>query len=253
MLINHASLLPLTDRLRRKLSYMSIPNHRRKLIYSSILLESNLVTAPEIAMLQAFLSSYDHDTYEHVYRIAGTAVEVAYSLDLTEEDAGLVYLSALLHDIGKVTIPSAILQKRGPLDEGEQQVMRLHPQIGQHMLTQAGGVFGRLADIVVAHHERWDGLGYPFGLAGEDIPLSGRILAVVDSFDAMTSARAYQKPQSMAVAYAEVEQCAGSQYDPRVVAAFLSACDTRIVVNTDLIASPFVPRLARTNVSALSA
>jgi HD-GYP domain-containing protein (c-di-GMP phosphodiesterase class II) len=221
---------------------MSVPNHRRKLIYSSILLENNLVTASEMAMLQAFLSSYDHDTYEHAYRIAGMALEVAYSLDLTEEDAGLVYLSALLHDIGKVTIPSAILQKRGPLDES-----------GQHMLAQAGGVFGRLADIVVVHHERWDGLGYPFGLAGEDIPLAGRILAVVDSFDAMTSARAYQKPQSMAVAYAEVERCAGSQYDPRVVAAFLSMCDTRTVVNTDLIASPFVPWLARNHVSALSA
>jgi len=253
MLINHASLLSLTDRLRRKLSYMSVPNHRRKLIYPSILLENNLVTASEMAMLQAFLSSYDHDTYDHAYRIAGTALEVAYSLGLTEEDAGLVYLSALLHDIGKAAIPSAILQKRGPLDEGEQQMMRLHPQIGQHMLAQAGGVFGRLADIVVTHHERWDGQGYPFGLAGEDIPLAGRILAVVDSFDAMTSERAYQEPQSIAVAYAEVERCAGSQYDPHVVAAFLRACDTRTVVNTGLIASPFVPWLARTNVSALSA
>ncbi|GHO95729.1 hypothetical protein KSF_057770 [Reticulibacter mediterranei] len=253
MLINHASLLSLTDRLRRKLSYMSVSNHRRKLICSPILLENNLVTASEMAMLQAFLSSYDHNTYEHAYRIAGTALEVAYSLDLTEEDAGLIYLSALLHDIGKAAIPSAILQKRGPLDEGEQQVMRLHPQIGQHMLAQAGGVFSRLADIVVAHHERWDGQGYPFGLAGEDIPLAGRILAVVDSFDAMTSERAYQEPQSMAVAYAEVERCAGSQYDPRVVAAFLSACDTRTVVNTGLIAAPFGPWLARTNVSALSA
>jgi HD-GYP domain-containing protein (c-di-GMP phosphodiesterase class II) len=246
MLINHASLLSLTDRLRRKLSYMPIPDHRRKLIYSSILLENNLVTTSEMAMLQAFLSSYDHDTYEHAYRIAGTALEVAYCLDMTQEEAGLVYLSALLHDIGKVIIPSTILQKRGPLDEEEQRVMRLHPQIGQHMLAQAGGVFGRLADIVVAHHERWDGQGYPFGLVGEDIPLAGRILTVVDSFDAMTSARVYQKPQSRAVAYTEVEQCAGSQYDPRVVAAFLSTRDTRI-------ATPFVPWQARSNVSTLSA
>ncbi len=246
MLINHASLLPLTDRLRRKLSYMSIPNHRRKLIYPSILLENNLVTVAEMTMLQAFLSSYDQDTYEHSYRIAGMALEVAYYLRLTEEDAGLVYLSALLHDIGKVTIPSAILQKRGPLDESELQVMRQHPQIGQHMLAQAGGVFGRLADIVVTHHERWDGQGYPFGRAGEDIPLAGRILAVVDSFDAMTSLRAYQKPQSLAFAYAEVELCAGNQYDPRVVAAFLSTRDTRTVTS-------FVPLLARNNVRALSA
>jgi putative nucleotidyltransferase with HDIG domain len=253
MLINHAPLLSLTDRLRRKLSYMPIPNHRRKLMYSSFLLENDLITASEMAMLQAFLSSYDHDTYEHAYRIAETALEVAYSLDLTQEETGLVYLAALLHDIGKITIPRAILQKSGPLDEHEQQVMRLHPQIGEYMLTQAGGVFGRLASIVVTHHERWDGHGYPFGLAGEDIPLAGRILTVVDSFDAMTSARVYQKPQSMVVACAEVERCAGSQYDPRVVAAFLSTYDTRTAQNSDLIAAPFVLRLARTNVGALSA
>jgi len=114
------------------------------------------------------------------------------------------------------------------------------------MLARVGGVFSRLADIVVTHHERWDGQGYPFGRAGEDIPLAGRLLAVVDSFDAMTSLRAYQKPQSLAFAYAEVERCAGSQYDPRVVAAFLSTRDTRTV-------TPFVPLLARNNIRALSA
>jgi putative nucleotidyltransferase with HDIG domain len=246
MLIHHAPLLSLTDRLRRKLSYMSVPNHRRKLIFPSIVLENNLVTASEMVMLQELLSSYDHDTYEHAYRIAGMALEVAYNLSVTGEDAGLLYLAALLHDIGKVNIPSAILQKRGPLDESEQQVMRRHPQIGQHMLIQAGGVFDRLADIVVVHHERWDGQGYPFGLVGENIPLAGRILAVVDSFDAMTSLRAYQKPQSLALAYAEVERCAGEQYDPRVVTAFLSTHDTRT-------ATPFAPSLARNNVSALTA
>ena len=103
--------------------------------------------------------------------------------------------------------------------------MQLHPKIGRCMLSQAGGVFAGIEHIVVAHHERWDGEGYPAGLACEEIPLSARILAVVDSFDAMTSTRVYQQKRSVAEARLELLLGAGYQYDPRVVAAFVKLLD----------------------------
>jgi putative nucleotidyltransferase with HDIG domain len=250
MLIASTSLLSVTDRLRWKLSFVSSYHHRRKLIDSSIsenILGKNMLSTSEMTMLRTFMSACDHDTYEHSYRIAHSALGVARSLQLSQEKVCLVYLAALLHDIGKVTIPDAILKKRGPLNDDEQEIMRLHPQIGQHMLAQAGGVFGQLAAIVVAHHERWDGLGYPGGLAGEHIPVLARIVAVVDSFDAMTSSRGYRRPLSEAEADAELEICAGSQYDPRVVAAFLSMCDTQIVPETGQMYPPLIAWMAQAN------
>ena len=105
--------------------------------------------------------------------------------------------------------------------------MRRHPEIGQQMLLRVGGGLDLIAPIVVAHHERWDGLGYPQQLAGEAIPLSARILAVADSFDAMTSRRPYRAPISAAAAQAELLRGAGSQYDPTIVAAFLAMLAAR--------------------------
>jgi len=141
----------------------------------------------------------------------------------------------LLHDIGKIGIPDAILHKPGPLSEEEWTVMRLHPEIGQHILSQAGGVFIALARIVVAHHERWDGHGYPSGLAQESIPLAARILTVIDSYDAMTSRRVYRGPMSPLAAREELQRCAGSQYDPEVVTAFLHVLDTHDIMGSILI------------------
>ena len=103
--------------------------------------------------------------------------------------------------------------------------MHHHPEIGQQVLAQVGGVFELLSHIVVAHHERWDGMGYPHGLAKEAIPISARILCVVDSYDAMISDRPYRKPHSAAEARAELQRCSGSQFDPLVVEAFLQVLD----------------------------
>ncbi len=252
MLITNTSLQAFMYRLRWKLSYASSPTYRLKfldstsiIVYEEKMVEKGALSGAEMKMVRTFMSSCDDDTYEHSYRIAHEAQKVARLLKLSQKEVGMVYLAALLHDIGKVSIPRAILKKRGPLDEDEQKMMRLHPQIGQYMLAQVGGIFGQLGDIVVAHHERWDGLGYPEGLAGEEIPLLARIVAVVDSFDAMTSARGYRKPLSEEEAREELENCAGSQYDPCVVAAFLSTRDTRIVEKKGRVYTPLIGRMVQ--------
>ena len=113
--------------------------------------------------------------------------------------------------------------------------MRLHPQIGQKILSQAGGIFTALASIVVAHHERWDGHGYPIGLEQEAIPLAARILAVIDSYDAMTSRRVYRAAMSPLAARLELQRCSSSQYDPDVVAAFLDVLDTHDILGSVLV------------------
>ncbi|HEU0003962.1 MAG TPA: diguanylate cyclase [Ktedonobacteraceae bacterium] len=185
---------------------------------------------PDTYVLQALTavaSAHDGDTSAHSMRMVNMAKETARALGCTEEEVRLVRLAALLHDIGKVGVPHEILRKPGPLTDDEWSVMRRHPKIGRQILAQAGGKFEMLSYIVVAHHERWDGKGYPYGLSGEAIPLGARILAVADSFDAMTSDRPYRKALPIADARKELQRCAGNQYDPRVVAAFLHTLDAQ--------------------------
>ena len=192
-------------------------------------LEANIEEhTPDTYVLQALTavaSAHDGDTSAHSMRLVNMARETARALSCSEEEVRLVRLAALLHDIGKVGIPHEILHKPGPLTDDEWSVMRRHPKIGRQILAQAGGKFELLSHIVVAHHEHWDGKGYPYGLSGETIPLGARILAVIDSFDAMTSNRPYRKAMPVSDARNELQRCAGQQYDPRVVAAFLHMLD----------------------------
>ncbi len=188
-----------------------------------------------VQVLTAAASARDRGTDDHSHRMVVLAEATARALQQPEEAIHLVRLGALLHDIGKIGIPDAILHKPGPLSEEEWAVMRLHPEIGHKILTQAGGVFHALASIVVAHHERWDGRGYPAGLAHESIPLAARILTVIDSYDAMTSRRVYRNAMSPLAAREELKRCAGSQYDPDVVAAFLHVLDTHDIMGAMLI------------------
>jgi putative two-component system response regulator len=139
--------------------------------------------------------------------------------------------AAPLHDVGKVGIPDSILLKPGPLDEEEWAVMRTHPQIGADLVqrvierTEDPGSLPMGYDIALCHHERWDGSGYPQGLAGEDIPLSARILAVADCFDALTSRRPYKEAWTHEAAADYLRDHAGTQFDPSVVEAFLTRED----------------------------
>ena len=174
-----------------------------------------------LAALLAVQRFHDQDTAGHGERLALYAQATARILGRPKEELRLIRLAALLHDIGKIGIPGSILHKPGPLTEEEWVIMRRHPEIGRQILAQLGGIFQLLSRIVVAHHERWDGQGYPSGLAKEEIPLGARILAVVDSYDAMTSDRLYRAAFSVTKARAELRRCAGRQYDPQVVEAFL--------------------------------
>ena len=141
-----------------------------------------------------------------------------------------------LHDIGKVGIPEQVLSKPGPLDEDEWALMREHPAIGTRILEPIRFLTGAL-EIVRSHHERWDGAGYPDGLEAEQIPLTARIFALADSFDAMTSDRPYRKAMPVEDALDEIRRGAGSQFDPRIAAEFLAMAATGEVLTV----SPDVP------------
>jgi len=126
----------------------------------------------------------------------------------------------LLHDIGKIGIPDAILLKPGPLTPAEWKIMRTHPEIGRQLVEQVPFLRGAVP-IVYHHHERWDGTGYPLGLKGEDIPLGARIFALADAFDAMTFDRPYSQAIPLAAARQEIQRSAGTHFDPLVVETFL--------------------------------
>jgi HD-GYP domain-containing protein (c-di-GMP phosphodiesterase class II) len=181
-----------------------------------------------VQALCAVASAHDTYTSEHAQRMTSRAVAIARRLGSSEEEIQLLHLATLFHDIGKVGIPDTLLRKSGPLTPEEWEVVRQHPRIGEQILEEIGGIFSRAARIVVSHHERWDGMGYPDKLAGEVIPMSARIISVIDAYDAMTSERSYRKPLSDEQARMELKRCMGSQFDPRVVEAFLDTTDDTI-------------------------
>ena len=186
----------------------------------------NLADVAVMQVLTVIVSEHDRETTAHGQRMVQLAEATARKLKCSQEEIHLVRLAALLHDIGKIGIPDTILHKPGTLTEAEWIIMRRHPEIGRQLLTRIGRVLERLADSAGAHHERWDGQGYPHGLAKTAIPLNARILSVVDSYDAMTSPRPYRRdPLNVGEAKVELQQYAGSQFDPCVVEAFLSVLE----------------------------
>jgi hypothetical protein len=165
----------------------------------------------------------DQETRGHSVRVATHSLDIAKMLGIKEEDELLtVYRGALMHDVGKIGVPDAILLKPAKLTEEEWEFMRRHPALGYRILAQVP-YLRPAAKIVLAHHERWDGDGYPRKLKGEDIPLGARIFAICDTYDAIISDRPYRKGQSPDAALAEILRCAGTQFDPKVVEAFEAA------------------------------
>jgi putative nucleotidyltransferase with HDIG domain len=159
-------------------------------------------------------------TPNHSYRVAHWVRPVALKLGLTRRDIRIAYWAALLHDIGKIGLPDHILTKRGSLTELEWIWIRLHPSVGAELVTSMAPL-AESACLIYAHHERYDGLGYPDGLEGKEIPLGARIISVTDAYDAMTSERVYCKARSHIEAVGELLNQSGRQFDPLVISAFI--------------------------------
>ncbi len=174
-----------------------------------------------LAALTAAVETKDDETAVHGDEVARLAERVAHRLGLSAAESRDVRYAALLHDIGKIAVPSEILLKPGALTDAEWKVMRAHATIGADLVARIAP-FAHLSDAVRHHHERIDGAGYPDGLAGEDIPLAARIIAACDTFDAMTTDRPYRAALSIEEATVELRRVAGSQLDTRVVDAFLA-------------------------------
>ncbi len=174
--------------------------------------------AGTVEALAALVDARDAYTGGHAHDVAVLALRVALALGLDAAEARMVGLAARLHDVGKVAVPDAILRKPGRLTEEEWAVMRTHPAVGGDVVGRAPALRA-LAPIIRAHHERWDGRGYPDGLAGEGIPLAARIIAVVDAYEVMTTGRPYRAARDRAGALDELRRHAGAQFDPAAVAA----------------------------------
>jgi putative nucleotidyltransferase with HDIG domain len=170
----------------------------------------------------------DEYTGEHTQGVVELSLRVGDELGVDEETRRAVEFGALLHDIGKIAIPNSIINKPGKLDDAEWAVMKTHTVEGQRMLERVGGLLGRIGVVVRASHERWDGGGYPDGLAGKAIPLAARIVAACDAWNAMQTDRSYRKALPFEVAIDELHRNAGTQFDPCVVAALVAVVERDI-------------------------
>ncbi len=177
-----------------------------------------------VTSLSLAIDAKDHYTHGHSKKVAAYAALIAERLGFNEERVAEVHLGGLLHDIGKVGIPENILSKNGPLDPEEWDTMKRHVWFGEQLLEPLHAISG-VRQMVRHHHEMFDGSGYPDGLAGERIPLGARIIAVADAYDTITAERTYKKARPAAAALDEIKRCAGGQFDPEVVRAFLEALE----------------------------
>lgn len=171
---------------------------------------------------------YYRDPYTamHAEHVADLMTGLAGQIGMSSDEISLAYMVGVLHDVGKIKTPEAILTKPGRLTAAEFDIMKRHPAEGAVMLEKIAGV-GPIAHILRYHHERWDGRGYPDGLSGGEIPFFSRMLAVCDTFDAMTSKRCYRTPVGLEECLLEIRRCAGSQFDPDICAAFIEFMQVR--------------------------
>ncbi|HEY3427779.1 MAG TPA: HD domain-containing phosphohydrolase [Acidimicrobiia bacterium] len=174
------------------------------------------------SLLKAMRGVVD-DLYGHVHRVSDLAVALGKEMSIARDDVKRLGLVGILHDVGKIHIDPGVLAKPGPLDELERDHMRQHPEIGYAMIAEKFD--RRVSEAILYHHERYDGFGYPFGIAGTKIPVLSRIVLVADAFDAITSHRAYQPALSVDFAISEIINNSGTQFDPAVVEAFLAVIE----------------------------
>lgn len=174
-----------------------------------------------IKSISSALDAKDTYTNGHSFRVTLYSLMIANAVDMGEIEIEDLEMAGLLHDIGKIGIPRSIICKPGKLTDDEFTMMKQHPEIGEKILNGIKRL-DNATNWLNKHHERWDGRGYPFGVKGEEIPLPARILAVADTYDAMTSDRSYRKGLPHEVAVEEIKKCSGAQFDPEIAEAFLS-------------------------------
>jgi diguanylate cyclase (GGDEF)-like protein/putative nucleotidyltransferase with HDIG domain len=184
-----------------------------------------------IYALAATVDAKDHYTYGHSKKVSKYATGIAEALGYSQERIATLRAAALLHDIGKIGVSDRVLMKAGPLSDEDWEPIRSHPKLGVAILKHVESLSGCLAAIQY-HHERYDGTGYPAGLKGENIPLDARIMAVADSYDAMTSLRPYRQGKfTQEQALAELKRCAGAQFDPKIIEVFVALSERQLAAN----------------------
>ena len=179
-----------------------------------------------ISALTAAIDAKDHYTYAHSKNVARYAATLAVASGLNDDQVRTIYISGLLHDIGKISIPEAILNKESRLSEEEYQAMKDHVNNSIAIIRHLPEM-DYLIPAVLGHHERWDGKGYPRGIAGKEIPVTARCLAIADVFDAMTTDRPYRKGMSLEYALGEITRGAGTQFDPELAVTFVQLIQTK--------------------------
>ncbi|MEN6391406.1 MAG: PAS domain S-box protein [Syntrophomonas sp.] len=184
------------------------------------LLENKSARSAFIISLEKTLWTRSHETREHCQRLEDMALAIGRGINLPNTELDNLKLLASLHDIGKIAVPNNILEKPGKLSQEEWETIRKHPEIG-YRIAVSSPEMAPIAEAILHHHERWDGRGYPLGFKGEEIPLLSRIIAIADAYDVMVNGRPYQTPTNPQKAWEEIERCAGTQFDPILVAEAL--------------------------------
>jgi putative two-component system response regulator len=212
----HLELMARNEKLRELVQ-------ERTLYLENIQIDLKLAQLDIVDRLAVAGEYHDDDTGSHTYRVAQTSRMLALHLGLAADDVEILYRSAPLHDVGKIGISDEILLKPGRLTAPEFETMKKHCEIGSMLLSNGRSEMMEVArNIAISHHERFDGLGYPYGLRGDEIPLAGRIVAVADVFDALTTERPYKKAWPLNEAISEIHNQSGRHFDPTVVTAFCS-------------------------------
>ncbi len=201
-------------------SFAKIQKIAEDYMYKRKLLESKSLHSSIISSIKTTMFEKSNETEAHAERLTQMSKRLGHVLGLSEDELVALELLSTLHDIGKISVDRDILTKVAPLNEDEWNEIKTHPEVG-YRITQASPELRHISEYILNHHERWDGKGYPQGLAGEEIPLLSRILSVVDAYDAMTQDRGYRKAMPVQDAVAEIEKNSGTQFDPRIARYFI--------------------------------